>query len=117
MKNSATDEIVRAIGEVYRGRYFLSPDISGYIVQGFLFGETNTISNGINSALTRRQREILKLICDGCTDKDIARLLNISPNTVHVHKNNIMERIDIHTKAGLIRYAIRVGIVQIDPIK
>jgi len=117
LKDSATDEIVRAISEVYKGRYFLSPDISGYVVQGFLFGDTNSVLDGNSSALTRRQREILKLICEGCTDKDIARLLNISPNTVHVHKNNIMEKIDIHTKAGLIRYGIRVGIIQIDPIK
>lgn len=113
LKESATEEIVRAINEVYRGRYFLSPNISGHVVQGFLFNESNSVLDEQSTSLTRRQREILTFICEGFTDKDIACQLNISHNTVHVHKNNIMGKLDIHTKAGLIRYAIRAGIAQL----
>jgi DNA-binding NarL/FixJ family response regulator len=53
------------------------------------------------------------LISEGLTEKDIARQLGISVHTVHVHKNNIMDRLDIHTKAGLIKYALKMGLVQL----
>ena len=112
LKESATEEIVKAIDEVYAGRYYFSPDVSGYLVHGFLHpseggGET------AESALTDRQREILKLICDGYTEKQIGEELNISYHTVHVHKNNIMKALDIHSKAELIKYAVKNRIIQL----
>ena len=112
IKESASDEIVRAIREIYQGRYFLSPRISGYLVQGFV-NPGSRDSTKLESALTSRQREILMLISEGLTEKEIARQLNISVHTVHVHKNNIMEKLDIHTKAGLIKYALKMGLIQL----
>ena len=112
IKESASEEIIRAIREVYQGRYYLSPRISGYLVQGFLNPDSRD-SGKLESALTSRQREILMLISEGLTEKEIARQLNISVHTVHVHKNNIMEKLDIHTKAGLIKYALKMGMVQL----
>lgn len=112
IKESASEEIVRAIREVYQGRYFLSPRISGYLVQGFL-NKDQLESGSMQSELTSRQREIIMLISEGLTEKDIARQLGISVHTVHVHKNNIMDRLDIHTKAGLIKYALKMGLVQL----
>lgn len=112
IKESASEEIVRAIREIHQGRYFLSPRVSGYLVQGFL-NPASRDSGELESALTARQREILTLISEGMTEKDIARQLNISVHTVHVHKNNIMEKLDIHTKAGLIKYALKMGLVQL----
>jgi len=112
IKESASDEIVRAIREIYQGRYFLSPRISGYLVQGFV-NPGSRDSTKLESALTSRQREILMLISEGLTEKEIARQLNISVHTVHVHKNNIMDKLDIHTKAGLIKYALKMGLIQL----
>jgi two-component system response regulator NreC len=109
LKDSPTEEIIKAINEVYEGRYYFSPSISGYLVHGFLHGDTEDH----NARLTDRQREILKLICDGYTEKEIGEALNISYHTVHVHKNNIMKTLDIHSKAELIKYAVKHDIVQL----
>jgi DNA-binding NarL/FixJ family response regulator len=62
--------------------------------------------------LTRRQREVLQLIAEGLSTKDIAHRLNLSVKTVETHRTELMERLDIHSVAGLVRYAIRVGIVR-----
>ena len=112
LKESATEEIVKAIEEVYAGRYYFSPDVSGYLVHGFLHPSEDD-GGSAESALTDRQREILKLICDGYTEKQIGEELNISYHTVHVHKNNIMKALDIHSKAELIKYAVKHRIVQL----
>lgn len=113
LKEGATEEITRAIEEVHEGRYYFSPDISAHLVHGFLYGSVNTPEDRLEASLTDRQREILKLICDGYTEKDIGEQLNISYHTVHVHKNNIMKALDIHSKAELIKYAIKQRIIQI----
>jgi DNA-binding NarL/FixJ family response regulator len=112
-KESPGEEIIRAVKEVFRGKYFLSPSIAGYMVEGFLDMNTKAEQEKPQTGLTLRQREILKLICDGLTEKEIASLLDISTHTVHVHKNNIMSRLGIHTKAGLVKFALKNGIIQI----
>ncbi|MFP4484577.1 MAG: response regulator transcription factor [Spirochaetaceae bacterium] len=113
LKESAGEELVKAIEEVYGGQYYFSPAISGHLVHGFLYGRNQGNGESLESTLTDRQREILKLICDGYTEKDIGKELNISYHTVHVHKNNIMKALDIHSKAELIKYAIKNKIVQL----
>ena len=114
LKESAGEELAKAIDEVYSGRYYFSPAISGHLVHGFLYGRNDGDGeDSLESTLTDRQREILKLICDGYTEKDIGQELNISYHTVHVHKNNIMKALDIHSKAELIKYAIKNKIVQV----
>jgi DNA-binding NarL/FixJ family response regulator len=112
-KESPGEEIVRAVKEVYRGKYYLSPSIAGYMIEGFLDSSSELDQEKPESELTIRQREVLKLICDGLTEKEIASLLKISTHTVHVHKNNIMSKLGIHNKAGLIKFALRAGIAQI----
>jgi DNA-binding NarL/FixJ family response regulator len=112
-KESPGEEIVGAVKEVYRNKYYLSPSIAGYMVEGFLDSSAELEQEKPGSELTTRQREVLKLICDGLTEKEIASMLNISTHTVHVHKNNIMSKLGIHNKAGLIKYALRAGITQI----
>jgi two-component system, NarL family, response regulator NreC len=113
LKESATEEVVKAIDEVYAGRYYFSPDVSGYLVHGFLHPSQEGDGGTAESELTDRQREILKLICDGYTEKQIGEELNISYHTVHVHKNNIMKALDIHSKAELIKYAVKHQIIQL----
>jgi len=109
-KETATEEIIKAIHDVYMGRFFLSPQISKFVVRGFL-GERNGIDQNNNVIkLTRREREILQLIAEGFTTKEIAIQLNIAIDTVHAHRSNIMQKLDIHKQAGLIRYALKEGI-------
>lgn len=113
LKESAVDEVIHAIHEVNRGRYYLSAAISKYIVNGFL-SEINKRDINENLAhLTEREREVLQLIAEGFTNKEIASNLNLALNTVHVHRKNIMQKLDIHKHAGLIRYAIKEGIVKL----
>lgn len=111
LKENATEEIVRAIQEVHRGRYYLSPGISSFVVEGFIARGSKGGPDEAQNRLTTRQREVLKLICEGYTEKVIASRLDLSTHTVHAHKTNIMEVLNIHTKTGLIRYAIKEGII------
>ena len=113
LKDSAGEEIVRAIEEVYHGNYYFSPKVSGYLAEDLFRAKEEAPSASLHTQLTDRQVEILKRICNGMTEKEIAYHLNISPNTVHVHVNNIMKKISIHNKAGLIKYAIKMGIVRL----
>jgi two-component system response regulator NreC len=112
LKDSSPEDIVRAIRAVHRGHYYLSPELSGYIVKKIVDEDT---ANGVShqDPLTLREREVLQLLCEGKTEKEIAKQLDIAANTVHVHKKNLMQKLDIHTTAGLIRYAIRRGIIQL----
>ena len=110
LKDTASEEIIHAINEVYLGRFFLSPKISKFVVQGFL-EKTNHFDQNKNAIeLTRREKEILQLIAEGFTSKEIAIQLHVSLDTVHAHRNNIMKKLDIHKQAGLIRYALKEGI-------
>ena len=109
-KESASEEVVHAIREVNQGRYFLSPGISKFVVQGFLERRYVHRQHEKFPSLTRREREIVQLIGEGLTNKEIAVKLTISLNTVNVHGKNIMAKLDIHRKANLIRYALKEGI-------
>ena len=111
LKESAIEEIVQAIREVSEGGYFLSRGISKYLVKAFL--DKRHQHKKRKNILTGREREILQLIGEGFTDKDIAKRLCRSFNTVHVHRKNIMVKLDMHTQAELIRYALKEGISQL----
>lgn len=110
LKESATEEVIRAIREVYMGRFYLSPAISNFVVNGFIENMNNSKKDEDEINLTRREREILQLIAEGFTNKDIARKLNLSLYTVHVHRKNIMKKLDVHNHADVVRYAIKEGI-------
>lgn len=110
LKESATEEVIQAIREVYIGRFFLSPAISKFVVHGFLDKMHHYKRHEKVIYLTAREQEILQLIAESFTNKEIAIKLNLSLNTVHVHRKNIMQKLDIHKQADLIRYAIKEGI-------
>jgi DNA-binding NarL/FixJ family response regulator len=113
LKDSSPQDIIRAIRDVHSGHYYLSPELSGYIIKKMV--DESSADGGVHyrNSLTLREREVLQLLCDGKTEKEIAQKLDIATNTVHVHKKNIMHKLDIHTTAGLIRYAITKGIIQL----
>lgn len=114
LKESATEELIRAIYEVNEDRFYISPKISKYIVEGFI-GKQDHYEESEKDAvhLTGREREILQLIADGLNSNEIAGKLNISLNTVLSHRNNIMRKLEIHSQAALIRYALKKGISQL----
>ena len=113
LKESATDEVIQAIREVYKGRFFLSPVIAKYIVDGFTGKIQSRDGSDKEATLTKREREVLQLIAEGHTSKEIAAELNIYLNTVHVHRRKIMRKLDIHKQADLVRYAIKEGIAKL----
>ena len=109
LKNSAPAEMAIAIDAVRNGDVYLSPPISRAVVESYL--DRVKISSASSSTLTPRQREVLNLIAQGLSTKAIARQLGISAKTVETHRTRLMARLDIHDVAGLVRYAIKAGIV------
>ncbi len=107
LKSQATAELVQAIQEVIRGGRYLSPGISEAVVQAYL-AKTDLPAD----PLTPREREVLQLIAEGKTTKDIAGLLGVSVKTIESHRVRLMEKLDIRQTAGLVRYAIRRGLIQ-----
>jgi RNA polymerase sigma factor (sigma-70 family) len=106
LKNAAVDELENAIRAVARGNKYLTPAISAQIIEG--------VGNDALESLTQRQREILQLIAEGRTTRQIAEVLHISVKTVETHRTVLMKRLDLHDVAGLVRYAIRVGLVTVE---
>ena len=118
LKDAGTAELELAIRSVIRGEIYLSPQISKQVVTDYMArteGKTRagqSMDSNPFEVLTSRQREILQLIAEGYTTKEIAKRLNISINTVEAHRTQIMEQLDIHNIAGLVRYAIRTKLVE-----
>jgi len=113
LKESAADEVVIAINEVYRGRIFLSPKISTFVVKGYINRDEKTEKQKPTVNLTPREKEILQLIAEGHLNKEIAEQLNLSLKTVLAHRNNMMQKLNIHKQADLVRYAIKEGIAHL----
>ena len=107
LKTRATSELVQALRAVCRGEMYLTQSISRTIVQAFL-----TKDSLPERPLSDRERQVLQLVAEGKTNKEIAMLLGISVNTVESHRTNLMEKLDIHDTAGLVRYALRNGVIQ-----
>lgn len=109
LKGARTPELELAIASVARGETYLSPSTSKAIVDKML-RRSETDSNPLDR-LTTRQREVLQLIAAGFSSKEIARELGLSMKTVNTHRTDIMEQLGIHDIAGLVRFAIHVGLV------
>lgn len=107
LKSQAASDLVQAISEVLRGAVYLSPGISQVVVQAYLAKSTLP-----PDPLTPREREVLQLVAEGKTTKEIASLLGVSVKTAESHRGRLMEKLNIHETANLVRYAIRRGIVQ-----
>jgi DNA-binding NarL/FixJ family response regulator len=112
VKDSGLTELELAVRAVARGESYLTPAVSKHIISDY--ARTAAAQAVASDPLTPRQREILKLIAEGLTTKAIARKLDISAKTVDTHRVQLMERLGIHEIAGLVRYAIRSGLVDQD---
>jgi DNA-binding NarL/FixJ family response regulator len=108
LKDAAPAELQLAVQAAVRGEVYLSPSISKRVLQDYI--ELVGGGGGMLDALTARQREVLQLIAEGRTTKEIALLLQISVKTAEAHRAQLMERLDIHDVSGLVRFAIRAGL-------
>jgi DNA-binding NarL/FixJ family response regulator len=114
LKDNAADDLLRAISEVLKGNIYLSPRIISSIVPGRAHaagGPVTPDAEGPGALLSHREREILKLIAEGKSGSQIASGLFLSENTVKVHRSNIMKKLGIHKTVDLVKYAIKIGLV------
>jgi len=107
LKTRASSELVDALRAVCRGEMYLTQSISQTVVQAFL-----SKADLPARPLSDRERQVLQLVAEGKTTKEIATLLGISVNTAESHRSNLMEKLDIHDTAGLVRYALRHGVIE-----
>jgi DNA-binding NarL/FixJ family response regulator len=116
LKNSSSEDLYAAIRSVHTGHAFFSPAVSRILVDGYLKTSASASADPASdqksdSRLTPREREVLQLIAEGETHQKIAEVLHISTRTVDTHSTNIMKKLDIHDTAGLVKYAIKNGIL------
>jgi DNA-binding NarL/FixJ family response regulator len=107
LKKQAAADLVRAIREVAAGRVYLSPGVGAAVAEAIRAGGPLP-----EERLTSREREVLQLVAEGKTTKEIAAILNVSVKTADTHRTRLMQKLDIHDIAGLTRCAIRLGLVQ-----
>lgn len=107
LKNQAATDLVQAIQQVSRGEIYLSPGISRVVVEAY-----RSKSARPADPLTARERQMLQLIAEGKSTKDAASLLGISVKTAESHRMKLMQKLDIHETASLVRYAVRRGLVE-----
>ncbi len=108
LKGAEPPELELALKAVFRGETYLTPSVSKQVVHDYLQQRSVPTKD---VALTARQREVLKLVAEGCSTKEIAAKLSLSVKTVDGHRTDLMKRLGIHDVAGLVRYAIRIGLV------
>lgn len=112
LKGAELAELELAIKTVSRGESYLTPAVAKYAIEAYR--DKSDGPTGPLAKLSMRQREILQLIAEGHTTKDIAQRLNVSVKTVETHRAHLMERLEIHDVPGLVRFAVRVGLIQPD---
>ena len=110
VKNAASQDLLNAIDAVCSGASYLSPTITQQVVDAIAH-PGDAAPSGV-TALTDREREVLQLIAEGLSSKEIAGKLGVSLKTVDSHRSNLMEKLDIHKVSGLVRFAIRTGLVE-----
>jgi DNA-binding NarL/FixJ family response regulator len=107
VKTRASGDLVQAIRDVQKGNFYLSPGISRVVVSAYLQKRDFP-----PDPLTPRERQVLQLVAEGKTTKEAAAFLRISAKTAESHRTRIMRKLEIHETAGLVRYAIRLGLIQ-----
>lgn len=106
-KSQAPEHLVDAIRQVHAGRLYLSPTMSGMVVRAYV---TRTDLN--DQLLTPRERQVLQLVAEGKTTKEVAVILGVAVKTAETHRSKVMDKLDIHSTAGLVRYAVRAGLIE-----
>ena len=112
LKEAASTELISAIRIVCAGRFYMSPSAQSMMVGDYLQRVRSGEERDSYSALTEREREILKLVAEGHTNNQIAERLFISPKTVDTHRTHIMDKLNLHSRAELVKYAMRRGLLE-----
>jgi two-component system, NarL family, response regulator NreC len=107
LKTQAAEDLVHAIRDVMRGEIYLSPGVSRIVVDGYLSGDRPA-----GDPLAPRERQVLQLVAEGKTSKEIAVLLGLTVKTAESYRARLMDKLDVHETAGLVRYAIRHGLIE-----
>lgn len=110
-KRAAPDDLLSAIRVVSRGQVFLYPSVAKMLVKDFV--QRGGESPPVHELLTPREREVLTYIAEGLTNREISDQLNISPKTVDRHRENIMSKLDLHSRVALVKYAIEKGMISV----
>ncbi len=113
LKNSAVAEVVDAIHRVVEGKIYLSPGITDIVVENYVRRPAPK-ETSVATQLTLREREVLQLLAEGNTTKEIASRLHVSDKTVEVHRQHIMDKLNLHSIAQLTKYAIREGLTTLE---
>jgi two-component system response regulator NreC len=111
LKDADHSELRTAIKNVMAARRYLSPEISEKVITGYLDGKERLQVNSVLETLTKREREVLKLIAEGYKNREVAHYLFISPKTVEKHRANLMKKLNLHNASALTAFAIEKGIV------
>lgn len=114
VKETAPAELISAIRAAYQGESFLSPTISRKVIDEYIQQVESVIEVSRYDRLTRREREVLQLIAEGFTNREIAENLFISEKTARAHRANLMDKLDLHSTAELAIYAARKGVINLD---
>jgi two-component system response regulator NreC len=114
LKDATHEELRTAIHTVLRGKTYLSPDISGKIISGYLGGGNGARFSSAWDSVTHRERQVLKLVAEGHSNRHVAEYLCLSVKTVEKHRSNLMRKLDLHSASTLTAFAIDRGLVSSD---
>jgi DNA-binding NarL/FixJ family response regulator len=114
VKQAAPAELVEAIRAVMQGETYLSPSINPSVVEAYIRQAKEMVVKGPDERLTPREREVLQLVAEGRTNREIAQVLSISVKTVEHHRANLMSKLELYSAAELTQYAIRTGVIEVD---
>jgi len=112
LKDCAFEELITAIRTIMKGKIYLSPGIAGVVLADYIRSDRKS-EPSVFSQLSDREREVLQLMAEGKTTKEVAAHLNVSIKTVETHRTNIMTKLDIHSIAELTKYAVREGLTSL----
>jgi two-component system response regulator NreC len=111
LKDSADEDLIRALTAVAQGKSFFSPAVAKVMLDDYVRQMAERGVADRYESLSEREREIFQLIAEGRSNKEIADLLNVSPSTVETHRGHIMEKLDVHSAVELVLYAVRKGLI------
>lgn len=112
IKDASRQELMIAVDSVLKGKLYISPGISDHVIEGYLSGRKQLKKESDWDTITQREREVLKLLAEGYTNKDIGEFLHISVKTVEKHRANLIGKLDLHNVAQLTTFAIEKGLVE-----
>ena len=111
LKNDSYTDLLIAINSVFSGKSYISPSVSGKVLEGYLEGRKKLKKETSWENLTQREKEVLKLVGEGYSSTEIGKILSISPKTIDKHRFNIMNKLNLHSASALTAYAIEKGLV------